>query len=309
MKNYSILFLLTFAFQLFSNSSYATENFKIKSLWYSESAPSEKSYFVVLENREDFYSGDKVIVFGNNDNNDLKYLYYTLFGLNFYTSTGSEFNLLSDSDFISGRVLLNNKVLKVTYKKLTGVDKYLYKKIDLTQADHLTRKVIVRTKRYLDNVRFLTNLDSLKDFKRKLISIKDRMGHILRNQNYLFLKVFPKQIEQEWSATPADQRIANASISLDGKDIISRKFKESDNWHSSDLDNMKLGTEVVSFYTSRPKGFTADFIKKASFEYVKYEIVNMRLINCGQFLRKAASYTWILNDGSSFTYRPFISCH
>ena len=131
------------ALLLISFSAFAEQNFKIKSIWYSKLAPSEKSFFVVVEDRDHYYSGDKVLVFGKNGELSTTVEYFTIFGLNFYTSSGNEFNAMSDSRFMSGRILLKNKLIRVKYEKsINSVTEFTYSRIQSDNIDGYAKKAI-----------------------------------------------------------------------------------------------------------------------------------------------------------------------
>ena len=292
------LLIVTF---IMSFAVYAEQNFKIKSIWYSNKSPREKSFLVVVEDRDHYYSGDKVLVFGNKLKDQTSIEYFTLFELNFYTSSGHEFKAMSDSHFLNGRVLLKNKMIRVNFEKSSSQsNEFIYKRVHTSNIDNFAKNYLFK----IDNSKTISNIT---EFKRKLIRIKDLMGHILEDNHNYGVQIHRLQSEQEWQASASNSILASSTITASGQDPISRKYRLADRW-SNESSVPSYSRYPISFYRSVTSGFTLSLLNKAAKRFVHYEIVNVRYLTCARERQRVKDYVWILKDGSTFQYSPYIEC-
>ena len=161
---------------------------------------------------------------------------------------------------------------------------------------------------------FLVTIDSsekisnITQFKRKLIRIKDLMGYILEDDYDYGVQIHSLQSEQEWRASSPNPSYASTRIATGGHDTISRAFRLADSW-SDESSVPSYSHYPVSFYRNKAAGFTLSLLNKSASKFVRYEIVNVRYLSCGRKRQRVKDFVWILKDGSTFQYSPYIECN
>jgi hypothetical protein len=113
-------------------------------------------------------------------------------------------------------------------------------------------------------------------------------------------------------------------VRKDGSDELSKKFREGKEWEtdtgsalmeveedieaglSSDDWYYEVGT--YSAYTKKISKFEDKVLAKAAKKFVRYEITNANGFECEGGIYTWKSITWILNDGSTYTYSPGTEC-
>ena len=303
MKNVVILLL-----GLLFSSTLLAEDFVLKSLWKANYEHSGKQYLAVVRDRDNEYSGDKVIIFGNK-NGKLNFHYFSLLSLNFYHQQGSSFESYDDSMKLSGVVIKKNELLRVKVTSLNSNKswRFIYKRHWSSSSSQFAYNALRVVSWRLQDTDDLYEPNSLTEFKRMLIRLKDSMGFIYEDGEDDLLPTFPLQIEQEWYISGPDSDFASDSIQMDGSDSISENFREARSW-TNYTQIPDQGRGVYSSFSNRAYAFKKMPFIRGARKFVRYEITNVSFIRCGRSKQRVDHFTWILKDGSSFAYSPYLEC-
>jgi len=295
-------------FAMLSFSLCAFSQVKILSVWKSSDASKDAEFFALLDGKESEYSGNKVLFFGKKDN-QIKIRYFTLNALNFYLNNGSRVKGFDEYGHFDAFVLKARQIINFRFYKENGEEESgaTYHRYSGKTAWQFAQNAVSVLKSRLSEIDALSYPESMTQFKRLLIRAKDLLGFILEDELGHGLPLYEGQTEQEWDATMPDEAVRIAQIRMDGVDEISARFREANVW-SREEDIPSNARGVYSYFTKKPRGFIEGPLKAGASDFVKYEVVNARFVSCGRSGIKVEGFTWILKDGSSFSYSPFIEC-
>jgi hypothetical protein len=286
-----------------------TNNFEIKSVWKAKMPLSSKTYLAVIRDKDNIYNGDKVILFGKKQES-IKVRYFSLFSLNFYSSTGSTFESQDEYYFLKGNVVRKDKILKISLTNPMGdTSNIVFEKNYSEQSKLFAKNAISVIAQRLQETDDLNSPQLLYQFKRMMMRVRDRMGYFLVDDELEYdLPVYPLQIEQNWPSTNVSEEIKETELRMDGNDLISKKFREATSW-SDESTVPDFGNKKYSYFSKVTKGFKTKALLNGADLFVKYEITNVDFFECGDYIReKVKSYVWVLNDGSTFGYSPYLEC-
>ncbi len=292
------------------STAYAnTNNFQIKSVWKAKGPLSSKSYLAVVRDKDNIYNGDKVILFGKKQES-IKVRYFSLFSLNFYSSTGSTFESQDEYYFLKGNVVRKDKILKITLTNPMGdISNIVFEKNYSEQSKLFAKSAISVITHRLQETDDLNSPQRLYQFKRMMMRLRDRMGYFLVDDELEYdVPVYPLQIEQNWPSTNVSKEIKETELRMDGTDVISKKFMKASSW-SNESSVPEYGNKTYSYYRKVAKGFNSRALLNGADLFVKYEITNVDFFECGDYIKeKVESYVWVLSDGSTFGYSPYLEC-
>lgn len=150
---------------------------------------------------------------------------------------------------------------------------------------------------------------------------------IYDTDTYFGFPVFGLQIEAYFSETPKNSVFKNALIRDNGTDALSKKFRESKTWMNNvdrysfleeslqaimdadEWDDEAYENLVASSFISGAAPSLADKeLQAAAKKFVRYEISNMRMFECEDGFYEWEDITWVLSDGSTFSYEAGLEC-
>ncbi|MBL6989490.1 MAG: hypothetical protein ISR65_06915 [Bacteriovoracaceae bacterium] len=317
-------FTLLISLLLFNLSVFAQQNFTIESVWKSTTEDSGKRYLAVVRQDRGGSDFEFVIIFGNK-NGKLKKRVFGLQGMSFYAMPGIT---LKSSDARGKFELVGIQRDESVEVKLGATFKTQYKRYKSTRS--LSFAKVVTQMALIDKESTLANQNpqTMREFKRilqTLVTYSAFFDHSLEDgtphENFYY-PVYDLQIEFGLTLSNRNRAMAQAEISEDGMDLITKKYRQSSVWYESatvvkDLIDELLARDyyqevpVYSIYRPGKKveGFTAQWLKDAAAKFVKYEIQNMSGYDCeGGWTIYHSDFTWILADGSTFSYSPLTEC-
>lgn len=315
-KNLLILATLVSALASFSASA-SDYYFKIKTTWKDKNAPAGKTYFAVMEDKE-FNTGTWILIFGNK-NGKVKVRRFPIYS--FYTYEGSTEITKDDFYTLKTKIIKSREVMaaelipsrgtknhKMTYKVHNSAASINFAKV---AANIALKQIEVITNR--------KNPKNLREFKEILHLGAASMNDYDWDSEVMFPTAY-LQIEAYFNDTKPNKTLKTAFIRKDGKDPISKKFRTSKKWYTADsaIDaiaenyaNDVYQEDPYSYYNTKSTGFegfeSIGLINGAK-KFVRYEIVDIMGLECEDSEYDEKSFTWILTDGSTFTYGQGTEC-
>ncbi len=319
---------LTILFVFASFNLFAADDYKLHAVYKSSDAPKSKTYIAVVK-ESGYDKSDWLVVFGNKNGKAYKRA-FNFGGSSFYSYDGAS-NSGTDDFYKMVYKTPNKETMELTLTpRREGFGKVYQGTYKLYESDASKRFALAMVKEVrdeLNRLRSLEEITSLKDFKARLDLVQWDFGFSTNSDDYDYEFPFPTydlQIEFYFQETLSDKALANAEIKADGSDIISKKFKESKTWYK-DSDEASYAVETIieeglqnddwdyevgehSAYRKEAKNITDEVLKKAAKKYVRYEITNTSGFECEDGIYIWESTTWVLVDGSTYSYSPGTEC-
>lgn len=154
---------------------------------------------------------------------------------------------------------------------------------------------------------------------KNLAEFKDLLDRIVKRTNsvsiqdlsdYEAIPVFDLQIEASWKKTPADRNLAVEQIDFKKADDRLSRLLEVKRWYSEKTlpIDMKEGETYYAVRDLASTGFRAKNLKATVGKFVRYEIVGYGSFECEDNHYDFEKITWVLSDGSTYTYEPALEC-
>lgn len=304
-------------------------NYKIKSIWKNSDAPAGKTYIASVTNTDyDSDAGDWIVVFGTKNGKAVKRA-FSLGGMSFYTYDGAS-NTGKD-DFYKMVYHVKGESIKTLSLSLTPIRNFGksyqidYQQYESVGSKRFAKKMVEQVLAEKDELRDLSELKTISQFKRRieLVNWDFGFGGFYDNNTFPF-PTYDLQIEWYFNSTPSSKKLSQTTIRQDGKDILSQKFKEGETWEQDADDALAAVEEDIeaglntddwdyevgtySAFTKKATKFEDAVLAKAAKKFVQYEITNATGFECEDGIYTWESITWILVDGSTYTYSPGTEC-
>ena len=320
--------LLTIFFVLASFNLFASEDYKLHAVYKKADAPEGKTYIAVVKESVSDKS-DWLIVFGNKNGKPYKRA-FNFGGSSFYSYDGASNSGLDDFYKMVYKTP-NKETMELTLtprrEGLGKVYQATYKLYESAASKRFAQAMIKEVREELRRVRTLEEITTLADFKARLNLVEWDFGFSGYTDDYESTFPFPTydlQIEFYFQETLSDKAFATTLIKEDGSDVISKKFKESKTWYA-DSDEASYAVETIieeglqnddwdwevgehSAFRREAKNLADEVLKKAAKNFVLYEITNTSGFECEDGIYIWESTTWVLIDGSTYTYSPGTEC-
>jgi len=284
----------------------------------------ESMRYLVGVNETDSDSGGWVVIFGRVNGKLVKRSFH-LNGMSFYTYEGHEghgqdeqwnFTLISKDE--------DNIQLKLT-SRLDRKSKTLkYKRYNSGPALNFAKNVISQVRREHQELRELDRARNISEFKQLLeLAVWDH-GFLPSEDKDFPFPTYQLQIEFNLTNTLSDDLMAKTSIVRNGKDPISKMFRQGSKWHKNsalastmvedELQDMLNGVseeddpQTQSAFSKVANNLKSTALKNSAKDFVRYEITNASGFVCEDFTVVWESTTWVLTDGSTYTYAPTSEC-
>jgi len=319
--------ITTFLF-VFASFTASADDYKLHAVYKRADAPAGKKYIAVVK-EAGYDQGDWLVVFGNKNGKPYKRA-FNFGGSSFYSYDGAS-NAGTDNFYKMVYKTPNKETMELTLtprrEGLGKVYKGTYKLYESEPSKRFAHMIIKEVKAELSRVRELSTINTLKDFKARMNLIEWDFGFSGYTDDFDYEFPFPTydlQIEFYFQETLSDKTLAKATIQKDGTDAISKKFRESKKWYS-DKDEAAWAVEEIieqglqnddwdwevgehSAYSTKVTNLKDDVLRKAAKKFVKYEITNSSGFECEDGIYIWESTTWILIDGSTYSYSPGTEC-
>ena len=156
---------------------------------------------------------------------------------------------------------------------------------------------------------------TLGEFKSLLNLLVRKSDHIAAgdDSNYLPLPFYDLEIELHWTVTGPSRLLASVDLKIDQTDDALSKLLKVKKWRTEDrIPSAKEMDEdsVYSFFRKgdRAKEFKDKALLKGAEAFLKYEVVKASAFQCEGSAIYNAEITWVLQDGSTYTYVPYLEC-
>lgn len=324
MKVLTILFLLGLSSHVFAST------YKVASLWKSNNAPSEMQYLATVENT-DFYaeSGEWLFIFGTNEEGNWIAKPYHLGGMDFYTYENASGNGTDDLYTMQYKVRHDQLYVSLDPRSTsTEAIKTIYTQYESSDVTTMATQLMNDIAKNHDHLRALPELTTLEQFKKRLKLVVWDYGFSVfpseyeNDENFPFL-VYDFQIEFFLIDHIADTEFSEAIIEQDGKDVLSQTLRQGKTWHASSNDAVRAVIEEIENTNIDPWNYSYIYhssfseqvfkmkdsvLKNAAKKFVRYEIVNASAFICEGEISPWEEVTWVLIDGSTYTYTPGTEC-
>jgi len=289
---------------------------------YENLEPTPGKQFLAVLGQDIFTAESSILVFGKKSGK----LKVRSFPINYYfsTSVGSKESGRDDFYTLRTTVLLGDK-LHVSMKGDTGGYEYdmTYRRLSVGDKNDLGQKAADIF--YAGYDRLIKNGDpkNLKELL-SILSLHLRSHEYSPNEDEVALKwsfqIDYDQIESYYDRRKPSSVLAKANIRIDAKDPISKAFNSLGKWTAEkDLpepDSVPYDEEVdeypifFTYYKSigQGQGLEPGVIKNGFKKFSRYTIIERQVWECEDTYSWESSFTWLLSDGSSFTYSQGMEC-
>ncbi len=287
--------------------------YEIKSVWKEESGKAGKQYLVVLK-ADEYNAGDSVVIFGKNKTK-LSVRSFDLGGMTVYGYEG--FDIAGADDFYNLTLTVVEKDQLMTVQLQGSNPKYkhslVYRKHDSPKSLEFANEAVTVAYKEFARVDAMIDPKDLNEFKKQLALLKRKLGYGATDNwdTKVPFPVYDLQIEIYWKQSPANKSFAKEAIRADGTDAISKALRLGNQWldeaavpRPEDMDPEL----AYSYYREKAKLFEKTNLKKGAEKFIRYEIANAYTFPCEDFFIGYTDWTWVLQDGSTFSYNPSLEC-
>jgi hypothetical protein len=325
MKAIFKTFLISIVF--FNISVSAQSEYSLKSVWKDTSAPEGKTYLAVASMKKNRWSTQDIVLIFGKKAGKLKVRGFSLSGWSFRTREGQK-NSSTDDFYKLQTEIVNGKISATMSPKGNWGKTY---KMNYTQRDSASSKrfanyALTTLMTQKEQIRSAKELTTLKQFKQRLDLIEWDFDYDTELDEDFPFPVFELQIEWDYSVKPKNKSLAKAKVSMSGSDAISQMFlEEGQQWAGENVDVLDLAYEEVeriyyndsdeyeepayfNSFSTKTTGFTEKVINKAAQKFVKYELRSATGWECEDGIYTWEDITWVLTDGSIYSYSPGTEC-
>jgi hypothetical protein len=323
-----IIFILSF--------SVFAQDYQVTKIFKNPEAPKGKTYLAVIENK-DWHgeAGDRIIIFGK-ENGKKKYRAFGLGGMDFYEYEGASNSGMDDYYKFEYESKGPGKTLLVTLTAKKGEGKKStieYLPYESTGSKSFANEIWKDVQADKKKLRSLDKIQTLSQFKRRLELVTWDYGYIPGDYGYSSddddfpIATADLQYEFHISETYKNKMLAKTYIQKNGKDEITKKYREAKYWvknsdealekveaeleymyQNDDWDRWDNAEPVFSSYNKVGENLKNDALKDAAKKFLKYEIKNASGFECEDSYYLWETVTWVLVDGSTYTYSPYHEC-